>query len=365
MTSPLRLEIADSLAALMALRSQLSELAAAAGASAFNKPGFFLPWAKAAIASGQTPACPCLFRGTDLVAFAPVFLRRDRKAMLAWRGSLPVYGSSPPFDLLLAPGEETAGICAELAQVLKKQAWLDLSFASQPADSLLDHGLAQAFERCGYPVFREQGPQYLLIRGFSSAEYDAQLKSRHRREFRRRERRLRETCEVDLYTHESDPQVFLPDIRHILRASWKFNQRMQETGLPLYEEQIMGAAQDGTLRVWLVRSGGTPVTFLFELSCVTGTRHAYFTAYSADAGQLGAGGALLYIAVKACMDDGGGQYDLWSDRDNWRRMATGTRNTGTVLIRRKGVLPQLRLTAAGQFRRAGRILCKVKPRPQV
>ncbi len=105
----LRVEIADSLPALLALEDQLAALAAAAGAGAYDRPGFFLPWARAAVATGQRPACLCLWRGPDLAGFVPVFRRRDWKAALAWRGGPPLFGSSAGLRSAVCAAGERSG----------------------------------------------------------------------------------------------------------------------------------------------------------------------------------------------------------------------------------------------------------------
>lgn len=365
MKPALRLEIIESPAKLDGLHRQLELLAKSCGAGVFDRPGFFLPWMRAAVASGQQPACLCLFRGTDLKGFLPLFFRRDRKALLARRGGFPVFGSSPAFDLLLSPSEEETEACVLLAQALERKRWLDLTFANLPDHNRLGHCLGRVFRRQGCQISRPPGLSYMMVEGFKdNAEYLAHLKGRHRRNWKRKERHVRESCRIDLFTHQDDYEACLPMMRDVLKHSWKFDSRMQHIGMRLYEEQVLGTARDGTLGVWFASRGGRPLAFTIELADETGHHHGYFTAYRPEHLRLGAGAALVFMAVQNALERGNCVYDLWATRGHLNQLATGTRETVSLSICRKGAVPRLRLAMAERLKGIRQVLRTAKPRPR-
>lgn len=362
---PLRIEIADSLPALLALEDQLAALAASTGAGAFDRPGFFLPWARTAAATGQRPACLCLWRGADLAGFAPVFRRRDWKALLAWRGGPPVFGSSPAFDLLLAPDENSQELNAALVQALERMRWIDLSFASLPEGNRLARILSQEFDRQGYSVRQSPGLRYYSVEGVvSGVELEAQLSSKNRRALRSAERKMNGCCEVTLHTSETGPDPAVEILRKVVTASWKDCPRMRKIGLQLYEEQIRGCAKDGTLRFWSASHQGEPVAFAFVLAEPHGPYHGYFTAASGLGRELGAGTALMYQSLKHSLDEGASMFNLWTTRHNLKRMANSRLRTVSLDISRAGLGARMRLSAAEQLRLLRQALRTQKPRPR-
>ncbi|MEX0303190.1 MAG: GNAT family N-acetyltransferase [Leisingera sp.] len=365
MKPALRLEIIGTLPELEALHGQLERLAKSCSAGAFDRPGFFLPWARAAAATGQRPACLGLFRRDELAGFLPLFFRRDRKALLAQRGGFPVFGSSPAFDLLLSPSEDEAEATALLVQALKQQKWLDLCFANLPDHTRLGRCLPPAFDRRGFQVSSLPGQDYMMIDGFKdSASFLAQMKGRNRRNWKRKERHLRDACRIDHITHQDDVEACLPLLRDVLENSWKFDTRMRSVGVPLYEDQIRGTARDGTLGIWFACLKGTPLAFAFELVDPNGGHHGYFMAYNAEYAKFGAGAALAFMAVQNGLDTGHSRYDLWSTQGYLRQLANSTRKTSILAVCRKEIVPRLRLAAAERLRMARQALRTAKPRPR-
>jgi hypothetical protein len=365
MKSTLTLQVVDSISALDALRPHLAALADACNAGVFDRPGFFLPWARAATLGGQEPACLCLKRGQELVGFFPLFFRRDRKALLARRGGLPTYGSSPAFDLLLAPNENEAEAARLLAQALQHSRWLDLTFANLPAHSRLERCLRQALEGREDHCARQPGQSYLMVEGpRSGEEYLAQMKSKHRGHWRRKERRLREICTIEHVTWRDDVSAALPWVRAIIENSWKFDARMRATGLQLYEAQVKGAAADQSLGLWIARLDDRPVAFSMELVDRDRGHHGYYSAYDATYSKLGPGGPLAFIAIRSCFENGGRRFDTWGNRGYLLQLATQTRETTTLTFTRTGVLPRLCLAAAQRLRglRHSLTIKKIPPR---
>ncbi|MEW2912745.1 GNAT family N-acetyltransferase [Leisingera sp. JC11] len=362
---PLRVEIASRLPDLQALEGQLAALSAAAGAGAYDRPGFFLPWASAAVSQGQRPACLCLWRGLDLAGFVPLFRRRDWKAAFAWRAGPPVYGSSPVFDLLFDPQDNQDELAWAMVQTLERMRWLDLTFENLPADHRLGCSLAHAFEQRGYSVERSAGLGYYLVEDVASgAELEAQLSSKNRRNLRAAERKMAASCDVGLCTPDDDPEEAVKVFRAVVAASWKNCPRMRRVGLRLYEAQIRGCARDGTLRFWSVSCQGEPVAFVFNLAEQGGAHHGYFTAITPKGCELSAGTALMYRSIKLSLDEGAASFNLWSARHNIKRMTNSRMQTLTLNISCAGSGARLRLEAASQLQLLRQAFRPQKPRPR-
>ncbi|MBY6058091.1 GNAT family N-acetyltransferase [Leisingera daeponensis] len=362
---PLRVETVSSLGELQAMEGHLGALSAAAGAGAYDRPGFFLPWARAAVAVGQQPACLCLWRGQELAGFVPLFRRRDWKAALAWRGGPPVFGSSPAFDFLTDPQENQDELAGALIRALERMRWLDLTFENLPEGNRLGRWLGQAFVRQGYSVGRSPGLGYFLAEGVSSsAELEAQLSSKNRRNLRAAERKMAASCEVSLFTQDDDPEAAVQVLHAVVAASWKDCPRMRRIGLKLYADQIRGCARDGTLRFWSVSCQGNPAAFIFNLAEYGGTHHGYFTAITPKGCELGAGTALMYRSLKHSLDEGAASFNLWSARHNIKRMTNSRMQTVSLRISRASLGARLRLEAASRLQLLRQAFRTGKSRPR-
>lgn len=341
--------------ALRALRAPLNELAGVCRARAYDFPSFLIPWAAAAGAQGQRPRCLVLRQGGEVLAFFPFFERRDPKALFARRLAPPRFGSSPPFEILIAPGADREAVLDAMADAVAGLGWYDQQFRDEPADGTLATCWLPRMAARGARIHEEHLYDYYIISGCADAEeYQTRLVRKKRRELQRQERRFLERGEMSLHTRADDITAQLPDMRTVIARSWKYTPHMARRALPLIEGLIAGMAPEGHIRLWMAHADGQAVSMLLEFADQSGSRHAYFNATDQEAGALDAGITLLFNACKGAVQDGVGQYDFWGYRPYIKQVSTGTRPIRSYGVTRSGALQGVQgasLRMAGRLRR--------------
>ncbi|MFZ1468777.1 MAG: GNAT family N-acetyltransferase [Paracoccaceae bacterium] len=338
----LHVEQIRSLAELQALSVPLADLSIRAGAMVFQHPAFFLPWARVAMAIGQEPICLALYRGDTLTGFLPLFQLRDRRAMMARILATPRYGSSPPFDLILAdPDPDVAmGILADKVMGLP---WLEQQVRLDTEGSKLGGAWADRFAASGCAVTRSPGQDYLLHRcqGGEQDFYNA-LPRKHRTNCERLERRLLSEGRVELTTKTgAGLDQALKALAEVVRSSWKGSVEMERHGLALLTELARSLAGAGMLRLWLAYLDQTPIAYLLEIEDWRHDRHAFHNAQREGHGPYSPGVVLLFTALRAAYAESVETYDYWGNRDYLKKFANDVRPTRSVTIGRPGALPAL------------------------
>ncbi len=356
MTGKPRIEVIDRLDGLDSLSPALEELARSnRRARAFDRPGFLLPLARAAMTEGRKPMCLAAWRGQDLCGFAPIFARRSVRALFGCRLGPPRFGETPQFSLLAAPEDATDEIAAALAHHLRKLPWLEQRFPLESTDSVFASAWADSFATPGFSVRRAPGPMLHVASGAKSGDdYLRMLSGKARNRIRRYRRRLDEGGgEIEMLTGPIDVEPCIDDIREIVRRSWKATARMQSAGMRLLAGQIRNLVPDGTMRLWFVRAGNRRVAVNLELKDGAGRRSGYFSAQDPAANKLYPGLNLVVAIVQQAFDDGARQIDYWNARDYVKPMATGQRETIALSITRTDAISRLRLAAWRRLRRNG------------
>lgn len=338
---PLRIARITAGAELDALAVPLAELAAAADALVFSHPAFFLPWSRAAIANGQRPDCLALYSGSTLCGFLPFFARRDRHALLGRVLGPPRYGSSPPFDLLLAGVDEAAAIAALGAEV-RRSAWVGQDIRADVVGSRLGSAWADWFAGQGHAVTRLAGPDYYLVRHAGSvAQFKAAMPGRQRRECERHLRRLAGFGGFRLVCSGGAVGETLQAMRGIVMQSWKGSREMTRRGWTMLRAVALSMAEAGMLRLWLVEINDQPAAYLMEFEDRHRHRHAFHNAQAEAEDHLGPGKSLIYNSLCTAQEDGVPVYEFWGYRDYLRKFANGTRQTRAVRIDNPGPLQRL------------------------
>lgn len=349
---PLRIERITAIADLDALAAPLAELAGAADALVFSHPAFFLPWSRAAIANGQRPDCLALYSGTTLCGFLPFFARRDRHALLGRVLGPPRYGSSPPFDLLLAGVDETAAIAALGAEV-RRHSWIGQDIRADVAGSRLGAGWADWFAGRGHAVERAAGPGYYLVRNAGSvAQFKVALPGRQRRECERHLRRLAGIGGFRLVRSGDAVGGALEAMQGIVMQSWKGSAEMARRGWTMLHSVALSMAEAGMLRLWLVEVEARPIAYLMEFEDRHRHRHAFHNAQVEADDHLGPGKSVIYTSLCAAQEEGVPVYEFWGYRDYLRRFSNGIRETRSVRIDNPGLLQRLQRSLL-PARRAG------------
>lgn len=336
--SQLRVQKITSLNALYALQEPLRNLVDATGALAFSRPAFLFPWSRAAVANGLRPACLALWRGTELVGFAPFFDKREPRALMGRRLSPPRYGSSPPFDILLTC-DEAEGI-EVLGQTVLRQEWVDQTFPLVLADSRLAGGWADWFGAKGHKVERIAGPGYLTMQWNMAPEAPLEVGiGKFRREIMRLRRRVEAEAQISTYRGGGALEPVLDDMAQVIASSWKQSGEMERRGLAALQDLARSLDAEGLLKIDFIHLHGAPIAYLFEILDPGGARHAFHNAHDGRQHYYSPGIVILDSALKSAAADGLSSYDFWGNRPYFRKIANGARLNTTVSIKRSGVIP--------------------------
>lgn len=328
---PLRTQVISSLEALYALREPLIALVAATGALVFHHPAFLFPWARAAVLNGMRPNCIGLWRGADLVGFAPLFVKRDKRALFARRLSPPLYGSSPPFDILLTCNEAD-GIAA-LGQAVLRQSWLDQNFPSTLTESRFATVWPDWFALQGFGVERKIGQGFMAVQITGKPEeVFAFAHGRQRKEIGRLARRTAAEARHEVYHSGAPLQPALDNMARVIRSSWKNSTEMKGKGLDALTDLAISLDDAGLLVLDFVFYQDQPIAYMMEILDPSGTRHAYHNAFDAAQKWLSPGVVILHAAVKQASSDGLKQYDYWGNRPYIGRLSNAMRPNVSVRI---------------------------------
>ena len=341
---PLRTQVITSLEALYALREPLIALVAATGALVFHHPAFLFPWSRAAVINGMKPNCIGLWRGTELVGFAPLFVKRDKRALLARRLSPPLYGSSPPFDILLTC-DERAGIAA-MGQAVLRQSWLDQTFPSTLTESRFATVWPDWFASQGFSIERTTGLGFMAVQiDGKPEEVFAFAHGRQRKEIGRLARRTAAEARHEVYQSGAPLQPALDNMAHVIRSSWKHSTEMKGKGLSALIDLARSLDEAGLLVLDFVFYQDKPIAYMLEILDPSGTRHAYHNAFDAAQKWLSPGVVILHAAVKQASMDGLKHYDYWGNRPYIGRLSNAMRPNVSVRIVNNGLLHLGQLSA--------------------
>lgn len=337
MTAAIRSTPVRDFAGIEALAPKLAALADAAGAYTYSHPSFFLPWARAAVAEGQVPECLALWRKRTLVGFVPLFARRDKKALMARRLMPPRVGTSPPFALLAAPGEDIGAIVDIAQRELTASDWADMTFAGEPRDTIFATLWADRYAEAGYRVERPELPPSYVLRDCPDRDaFLAGMKGARRKVMRRLERKFLERGSTRCDNGAEGTEAIKSALRAVIGASWKNAGAMQAGGLDLLEALIDSLAAVGRLAFWSADQDGRPVGIYMEIVDPDGTRHAYFNAHDRRPEAKNTGSVLLYRAVMEGLDRGLGDCHFWGSRDYLRHYANDSRQVTDLTITNRG-----------------------------
>ena len=336
--SQLHVQTITSLSALYALKEPLRNLVDATGALVFSRPAFLFPWSRAAVANGLRPACLALWRGNELVGFAPFFDKRDPRALMGRRLSPPRYGSSPPFDILLTC-DEAEGI-EVLAQTVLRQDWVDQTFPLVLADSRFAGVWADWFAAKGHNVERTAGPSYLTMRWDVVPESTLEVGiGKFRREIMRLRRRVEAEAQINTYRGGRPLDPVLDDMAQVIASSWKQSGEMERRGLAALQDLARSLDAEGLLKIDFIHLQDAPIAYLFEILDPSGARHAFHNAHDGRQNYYSPGIVILDAALKSAAADGLANYDFWGNRPYFRKIANGERLNTTVSIQRSGAIP--------------------------
>lgn len=317
-------EVLEDLRSLFAFAPALADLCEATGAPFYMRPAFFMVWSEHAARAGLMPRCLVLKRGATVLGFAPLFSKRLAPALLgARRLSPPLIGTSPPFDLVVAPNE--AGAVARLADAASSLAWVSQHMPSVLSGSGFDREWAEWFEASGAAVSRLDTPGYMTaVCTVSKEEYFESRRASFRRNVKRASQKFEKVGEIETFRGGDPLEPWIDALRTVVERSWKGTAYMRRTGFPLIVDLVRSLDASGLLVLRIARREGRPIGYLMEVDDGT-VRHAFHNAMDESERDLGPGILLLFRGVLSAIESGRRSYEFWGNREYIRAMATDVR----------------------------------------
>jgi CelD/BcsL family acetyltransferase involved in cellulose biosynthesis len=311
--SAISLQEVSDLETLESLRAAWCALAGRLGnPSPFLLPQFLLPqirWVKDQYAFRVLGA----WLGGDLVGLAPLFEREVGKWGVHIRTlTFPVYGTSPPFDLLVDPGNET--VVDQFKEAWEGRGdWDLLELENICADSTSYELLRSSRSGSGMRLVTAAGRSgcYAAVEG----TWDEYLRSRSkhlRSNYKRAWTRCQAAGATQVVRFPQDGlrlEEALAHVETVLDRSWKRPGSGGFSVRHLIRDLAHELHRDRLLSIRLVMVGGRPVCYLFEID-YRKRLTAYHTAYALEAQDLWPGVVVIGDGVRDAHERGYERYDF-------------------------------------------------------
>lgn len=288
------------------------ELARHQAAPPFMRPGWFAAWQRA-FGRGALELVSSRAPGGELTGVVPVTRRGGVVSGLAnWH--------SPGFGALAVDRDAAAALAQNLLSSRYRR--LDLMMLD-PHDALGDE-LARHNSRGGPAVLRRvvaRSP-YIEISG-SFEEFESSLRAKRRKELRRQWRRLNEAGEVAVEVSDgrADLERTLAEGLELEASGWKGENGTAVASRPetaaFYTEIARWAAEQGWLRLCLLRLDGRPIAFNFGLAH-DGALYALKGGFDEDFSRHAPGMLLDWQLVAHCHEHGFRRFELLGQDDPYK-----------------------------------------------
>lgn len=323
----MRIEEVRDYASLAALRGPWSDLSARlSDESPYLTPEFLLPWTRRV---QHRYRCRVLtaWDGERLIGLAPLFERSLRKFGVPFVvRSFPVYGSTPPFDLLVS--ERREAVIEEFVGFWKRSApWDLIHLLNVRSDSPTASLLRGAVEGTGLRLqVRESQRTYFVP---VVAPWEAFLTSR-KKKFRQDLRRKRLICEAmgpaRFLHYPADGLAFdaaMDTAFGIIDASWKHPGEDRAEWERFFLDLATELRSAGLFSIRFLVVGERPVAYLFEID-YRRNLHAFHIAYDLDYQRASPGTLILADAVRDAHERRCGRYDFGGSERFLRHWAEST-----------------------------------------
>jgi CelD/BcsL family acetyltransferase involved in cellulose biosynthesis len=322
--------------------------------SPYVTPEFMIPWARM-LADRYRLCLLCVHDGDRLVAIAPLFERRLAKWGVGFvLRSFPLYGLSPPFDLVVDPGVPQA-FDALLRHLCADRRWDLLELLNVASNSPNTPLLREACRRHGLGF--EAQPSLTTTQVCIQGTWAAYLagRSRHlRKTVRQGQRRLMQQGELRCLRCPQDGVALADGIAMamaVIAHSWKrFDAEpvdwagfLGELGARLLRHDML------CLRFLMV--GDRPVAYQLEIA-YRGDLHGLHNAYDLADSDYAPGAVLLADALREAHESGCGRFDFLGTKQYLDRWAEGEREYQRLRITRAGPLSRLKLALYDRVSRA-------------
>jgi len=303
--------------ALDSLAEEWEELAEAAGASPFLRPGWFELWWRA-FGSGESCVLSVSREGT-LVGVLPLIRHGRILASMA-------NDHTPRFDLLAADDGATLELSRALVALGPQRVTLEYLRAGGPGL----RSVREAAVSAGYrPVIRDwERPPFVALEGDWDA-YERSLDGKLRRDLARRRRRLDEEGVVTFDVEDGAESLdeLLKEGFALEPSGWKASAGTAIISRPETREFYTGlarwAAQRGILRLCFLRLDGRPLAFQLGLE---DARAYYFVkgGYDPAYARFAPMKLLLRSVVQSTFEDGLARFEFLGPPDPFKLEWTST-----------------------------------------
>ena len=313
----LTLERIDHATAFEALREEWNELLAASAAD-----GLFLTWEWLShwwrhLSAGQRLALTLVRAGRQLVAIAPLVVRRRRIAGILPVRSLELLGTgsvgSDYLDVIVRRGHERA-VRAALAQRFTTDGVM-LDLAQLHRDASVAGDLARDLDARGWVRAETVGQvcPFIDLRGHSWASYLAGLGKEHRYNVQRRLRNAGRAFDLRFEPARSEDERRTA-LGLLLRLhDLRFGERSDAFHTPalraFHEDLSRAALARGWLRLFVLSLDGQPAAALYAFAY---RRRFYFyqSGFDPAFAKWSVGLLAMGLAIKHAIEEGAEEYDL-------------------------------------------------------
>lgn len=272
------------------------------------------------VASGRQLAILAVSCGKELVAIAPLTIRRSEPRGLIWLRWLEFMGAgaagSDYLDVIVRRGQERAALSALARQLDQDRCMLALKDFNRNGCSALQLGtdLGQA----GWRVSLDTTIlcPFINLAGHSWDSYLATLSGNYRYNFRRELKLLSSRFDVrfEPATSESRRQEFFSIFVALRKMRWKERKNGMDTFsrdsiLSFHEEFSRLALERGWLRLFVLWLDGKPAASLYGFTY--GRRFYFFqSTFDPAYSKHSVGKIILGLAIKSAIEEGVQEYDM-------------------------------------------------------
>ncbi|MBW2619690.1 MAG: GNAT family N-acetyltransferase, partial [Deltaproteobacteria bacterium] len=324
---------------LAALAEPWQELWRRAGrGNPFTHPAWVLAWVER-LAGTIQPQVATLHEGQDLVGLAPLGLSR----VGPWGRLVPLGWPEADYPDLLIDGDASAGV-ELLVERLLEESWSWLEMTDLPEASPLRPALEAALGRAGLEMRSQRAmecPRLVIDRPWE--EFWGAKKRKFRYNLRRNLRLLGQEVGPVIYESMVDgPEIAagLGQAMSIHANRWARRHTRtifsQPRGRAFFQTALTGLAQDGLVRLDLMRAGERLVAFSLSFLSPE-TWYYYIPGFDPQFAKYSPGTLLLWRLVEQAHRDGARAFDLMKGEEDYKdRWANGSGWTVNLLAVRPG-----------------------------
>ncbi|WP_192361889.1 GNAT family N-acetyltransferase [Mesorhizobium mediterraneum] len=349
------IELVKSLTRLGEITTEWQSLLDRVGStSPFLHPAFLLPWYSQAEQDRLRTHLMAAWRGKRLVGLLPLSLKSSGIAGLSHRRlSPPLYGSTPPFDLVTS--EPPASLLMAIDLFFERLlAWDRIHWPAMPAQSLVSTLVTEHLRRKGHSVrIVPVESRFSVDTRNGWDNYFASIRSHYRNEIKRQGRVAERMGGARVETFRPGGANFeehLVHARMVIGASWKNSDEMVERGLEHLERMSRSLSEAGMFFIHTLFLGGKPVAYLSEIEH-EGRRYAFHIAYDDEYAVVSPGTLVLMSAIRMAFEDEMQSYEFCGYRDYLRRLSNVDADFCSVDVTNRSVLSHLKVGGLDLLRR--------------